>query len=95
MQPQLEMNYGSLRIGMTIWNRTELHNQSIQRWRYGRECADVGGGVMRMTPWDIIEVGPPGYSGWVRAAGRNSAPPRILKITADELSHAFTTRSEG
>lgn len=78
-----------LAYGNIITTTRELNHTMVQYWKYGKECAYIGGGLMPGTQLVIKEVNKEPGNTWIRAAIPHSDPTRYLKISGEEYAHNF------
>ncbi|MCW3092354.1 MAG: hypothetical protein JWP81_3423 [Ferruginibacter sp.] len=67
----------------------ELNNTQVQYWKYGQECAYIGGGLMPGTQLIVEEVNKTPGMMWIRAAIPHSDPTKYLKISGEEYALNF------
>jgi hypothetical protein len=80
---------GGLRKDQIIQATQFISPIKVSNWRYGRECANVGGGLSLGTQLRIVETSTVPGAMWVRAQIPGSSPPRYLKIAGEEYAGNF------
>ena len=66
-----------------------IENARVRHWKYARECADVGGGLMPGALLRVSEVSKVPGEMYVVAELPGSDPPRSLKISGEEFAGCF------
>jgi hypothetical protein len=84
----MSMDFRLLKVGSKVRSRFELNKARIQHWRYGRECADIGGGLMPNAIFEISEMGHVPTK-WAKLAIPGRSPVAHLKLSAEELASGF------
>jgi hypothetical protein len=78
-----------LKSGQTVKTKHLIRRDRIMHWRYGRECADVGGGLMAGATLRVVQVHAvaPTFA-LLELPGRS--PAAYLKVSGDEMAANFT-----
>lgn len=79
----------TLSPGMHITPTRLIENARVRQWKYARECADVGGGLMPGAQLLVTEVGKVPGQMFVVAQLPGTDPPRALKISGEEFAGSF------
>jgi hypothetical protein len=82
------MDFRLLKTGSKVKSRFELNRSRIQQWRYGRECADIGGGTVVGTTFEVVEIGSLPTK-WAKLLLPGRSPAAHLKVSAEELAMGF------
>lgn len=81
-----------VKLGALITPKLDLNNAAIQHWKYARECADIGGGLIAGTArLAIVEKSSLDNRSevWIKVAIEGTSPPRILKLSGEEYALKF------
>ena len=73
---------------MTVATTRLIRNDRVRHWKYAKECADVGGGLMPEMHLKVDETSTRPGEIWVRLE-LPSDPPRYLKVSGEEFGLCF------
>lgn len=79
----------NLQVGKSITALRFINPAMVSHWKYAKECASVGGGLMQGTALQIAEVSKVPGAMWVRAEIPGRTPAAFLKISGEEYAHNF------
>jgi hypothetical protein len=79
----------ALTVGNLVRPKRMLMNSTVKGWKYGKECDNLGGGLMPQAELRIVETSILPGRMWVRAQIPGRDPPAFLKISGEELGGNF------
>lgn len=80
----------ALQVGQKITPKRLINQTILSHWKYARECASVGGGLVPGTAeLTIAEIFKGPGPLWLRTELPGRFPPAFLKISAEEYAGNF------
>ena len=75
-----------LKVGQKLKLRLAILPARVPNLKFGKECDDVGGGLMPGTELEVVEVRPGPTEQWVRLRIPGSDPAKHLKLSGGEVA---------
>jgi hypothetical protein len=69
-----------------------LNRIMVSHWRFAKDCADIGGGLMPGAELTVVEVNKAPGQLWLRAELPGRDPPACLKIAGEEYAPNFKAK---
>lgn len=79
----------TLQVGKTIKPLRHINPAMVSHWKYAKECASIGGGLIPGAELKIVEVSKIPGAIWVRVEIPGRTPTAYLKISGGEYAHNF------
>jgi hypothetical protein len=83
----------ALNIGQSITPRRYVNPVMVSHWKYAKECASIGGGLMPGADLKIVAISKTPGQMWVQVELPGRHPPATLKIAGEEYANNFHPRS--
>jgi len=79
----------NLQVGKSITPLRHINPTMVAHWKYTKECASIGGGLMPGADLRIAEISKIPGAMWVRVEIPGRSPVAYLKIAGDEYALNF------
>ena len=79
----------SLNVGQVITPRRQINPIMVSHWKYSKECASIGGGLMPGAALKIIAISKIPGQMWVQVEIPGRSPVATLKISGEEYANNF------
>lgn len=79
----------NLQVGKSITPLRQINPTMVAHWKYSKECASIGGGLMPGAALKIAEISKIPGKMWVRAEIPGRTPTAFLKISGEEYALNF------
>lgn len=78
-----------VKAGQAITPTRLINPTMVRHWKYARECATIGGGLMPGARLKVVLVSNTPGNVWVKVEVPGSDPVTTLKIAGEEYAHNF------
>ena len=79
----------SLRVGQSITPTRHINPTMVAHWKYAKECANIGGGLLPGAQLKIVRVSTVPGSMWVCVEIPGRTPIATIKIAGEEYGNNF------
>jgi hypothetical protein len=79
----------NLQIGQAITPTRHINPTMVAHWKYAKECAGVGGGLLPGAELRIVDLSKIPGAMWVRVELPGRIPPATIKIAGEEYGQNF------